>query len=67
MELYLAMIDHHGDSWTATAHLCDRGSTRSPNIRESQHDTLDAAIDHIHTLAAQYPNSKDLVILVDNI
>lgn len=67
VELILAMVERCGDLWTAAAHLADRRKGRSPTIVESTHATLDAAIDHIHELAGNYPNGQDVQIIVDDL
>ena len=67
VELILAMVERRGDEWRAAVHLGDRRRHGSPVIEESTHAALDAAIDHIHALAKEYPNSQDVQIIVDDI
>lgn len=66
-ELTLALVERFGDSWTAAAHLWDRLPGHSPAIKKSAHTTQDAAVEYIHRMAKQYPNSRDVVIIVDDV
>jgi hypothetical protein len=67
VEVTLAMVERDGDSWAATVHLWDRVQRHPPTTESSTHATLDAALEHIHELAQQYPNSQDVPIIVDDI
>lgn len=67
VELILAMVERCGNLWTASAHLGDWRRNCPPVIKESAHATLDAAIDYIHELARDYPNSQDVHIIVDDL
>lgn len=67
VELILAMVIPDGDSWTAEAHLWDGKKGHAPTIRESTWHTMDAAVEHVHALAKEYPNSKDVPIIVDDL
>lgn len=66
-ELILAMVERHGNQWRTAVHLGDRRRHGPPVIEESTHATLETAIDHIHELAKEYPNSQDVQIIVDDI
>lgn len=66
-ELTLAMVERCGDSWAAMAHLWSRVSGHSPTVETTTHSTLDAAVEHVHALAEKYPNSRDVVIIIDDI
>lgn len=67
VELTTAMVERCGDFWTASAHLSNRRKNGPPVISESTHATIDAAIDHLHKLAGDYPNSQDVTIIVDDL
>lgn len=66
-QLTLAMIERNGASWAAMAHLWDRKPGHSPTVETTTHATMDAAVEHIHAIAKEYPNSQDIVIIVDDI
>lgn len=66
-QLTLAMVERCGVSWVAIAHLWDRMPGHSPVVETTTHNTLDAAVEYIHILARDYPNSQDVVIIVDDI
>lgn len=67
MELILAMVVPDGDSWTAEAHLWDGVPGHSPPVRRSTHATMEDAIEHIHELAKEYPNCRDVPVIVDDL
>lgn len=67
VELTLAMVELCGGSWTAAVHLWDRVPGHPPTIQTTTHATMEAAVEHIHTLADKYPNSRDVTIIVDDI
>jgi len=66
-QLELARIEHTGDEWASIAHVWDGVEGHAPTTERALHTTMESAIDHIHDLAAQYPNSRDVTILVDDI
>lgn len=66
-EITLAMVECCGASWAAVAHLWDRKPGHSPTIETTTHATMGAAVEHIHTIAEKYPNSRDVPIIVDDI
>lgn len=66
-QLTLAMIERDGTSWTAKAHLQDRVPGHLATVEATTHATQDAAVEYIHTLAEQYPNSRDVAIIVDDV
>lgn len=66
-QLTLAMVERCGASWAAVAHLWDRKPGHSPTVEATTHATMDAAVEHIHAIAREYPNSQDIGIIVDDI
>lgn len=66
-QLTLAMVALCGDSWTATAHLWDRVHGHPPTIERTTHATEDAAVEYINALSEKYPNSRDVVVIIDDI
>lgn len=65
-ELILALVEPCGELWKVLAHLDRKEQVRGLEICESLHATEDAALDQIHALADKYPNSRDLMIIVDD-
>ena len=66
-ELVLAMVVPDGDSWAAEVHLWDWTEGHTPTVRRSIWTTMDAAVTHIHELAKEYPKSRDVPIIVDDV
>ena len=66
-ELTLAMVERCGDSWAATAHLWNRTTGHSPTVETTTHATEEAAVERIHALAREYPNSRDVTIIIDDL
>lgn len=66
-QLELARIEHTGDDWVSFTHIWDAVEGHAPAIEQASHATMDAAINYIHDLASQYPNSRDVTILVDDV
>ncbi|MEY8388292.1 hypothetical protein AALC17_13525 [Oscillospiraceae bacterium 38-13] len=62
LELTLAMVLPDGDSWTADAHLWNR--KQGATINRSSWPTMEAAVEHIHELAKEYLNSKDVPVII---
>ena len=52
LELILAMVIPKG---------------HAPTIKRSTWGTMDAAVEHIHTLAKEYPNTQDVLVIVDDL
>ena len=67
LELTVALIERNGDSWTAQAHLWDGTLGHTPTIKRATYATLEAAVEHIHTMSMEYPNSKDVPIIIDDL
>ena len=66
-ELTLAMIWQDGHLWTSTVHLWDRVQGHRPTVETTTHATEAAAVEYINALAEKYPNSRDVVVIVDDI
>jgi len=66
-QLELARIEHDGGEWVSIAHVWDGVEGHAPTTERAPHTTMESAIDYIHDLAAQYPNSRDVTILIDDI
>ena len=66
-ELYLAFVEPNGDSWTAVAHLRDRVQGHDPTIQRATYATMEAAVEHIRAMAREYPNSRDVPIIINDI
>lgn len=66
-QLTLAMVERRGDSWAAMAHLWDRTAGHSPTVETTAHSTEEDAVEHIHALAREYPNSRDVTIIIDDL
>lgn len=66
-QLELARIEHTGGEWVSIAHVWDGAEGHTPTTEQALHTTMESAIHYIHDLAAQYPNSRDVTILVDDI
>lgn len=64
LELTVALIERSGDSWAAVVHLSDG---HAPTIKRASYATLDRAVEHIHSMAQEYPNSRDVPIIVDDL
>ena len=66
LELGVSFVERDGNSWAAIVHLHDGG--HYPIIQRSTYDTMEAAVEHIHAVAEEYPNSQDVpVIIIDNL
>lgn len=67
LELVAAIIEQSGDSWTAQAHLWEGVAGRAPIIRRATYATEEAAVEHIRAVAAEYPNSRDVPVIIDDL
>ena len=67
MELSLAMVLPDGDSWAAMAHLWDGKLGRTATLNKPTWPTMEAAVEHIHAMSLEYPNSKDVPIIIDDL
>lgn len=64
MELTLAMVLPDGDSWAAMAHLWDG---KQVTIHKTTWPTMEAAVEHIHALEKEYPNSEDVPVIINDL
>lgn len=67
MELVLAMVMPEGDSWAAVAHLWDGIPGHTGRTDTTTHTTTAAAVEHVRALAAEYPSSRDVHIIIDDL
>lgn len=67
LELTVALIERNGDSWAAVVHLSDRGEGHAPTIKRATWATLEAAVEHVRAVAAEYPNNRDVPIIIDDL
>ena len=67
LELSHAFVEHDGDSWAAVVHLSDGVQGHVPTIKRATWATLEAAVEHVRAVAAEYPNSRDVPIIIDDL
>jgi len=67
LELCVAFIEPSGDCWTAIVHLHDGVQGHDPTIRRATYDTLEAAVEHIRAISQEYPNSRDVPIIINDL
>ena len=67
LELTLALIGHTGDSWTAEAHLWDGVPGHAPTVKRATWATLERAVEHIRAMSLEYPNSRDVPVIIDDL
>lgn len=67
LELGAALIERDGDSWAAVAHFHNRTQGHSPTIKRATWATLERALEYIQAVAEEYPNSKDLPVIIDDL
>ena len=67
LELSVALIEHNGDSWAATVHLYDGVQGHAPVIKRATYNALGAAVEHIRAMSMEYPNSRDVPIIIDDL
>ena len=67
LELIFAMVIPDGDFWAAEAHLWNGTEGHAPTIKRSTWATMDAAVEYIHALEKEYPNTQDVPVIVDDI
>lgn len=67
MELSHALITGSGHSWTAEAFLSDGVPGHAPTTKRATYATEGAAVEYIRAVAKEYPNSKDVPIIVDDV
>ena len=39
----------------------------TPTIKWATYATMEAAVEHIHAMSLEYPNSKDVPIIIDDL
>ena len=49
------------------AHLWDGKLGRTATLNKTTWPTIEAAVEHIHELAKEYPNSEDVPIIIDDL
>jgi len=67
LELSVALIERTGNSWTAQAHLTDGTGNHAPSIKRATWATLERAVEYIRALALEYPNSRDVPLIIDDL
>ena len=67
LELTLALIERDGDSWTAEVHLSDRVQGHAPTVKRATWATLERAVEHIRAMSLEYPNSRDVPVIIDDL
>lgn len=67
LELSVALIERDGDSWTAVAHLSDGVQGHAPTIKRATWATLERAVEHIRAMSMEYPNSRDVPVIIDDL
>lgn len=67
LELVAAIIEQDGHSWTAQTHLAEGMGKHPPTIKRATYATLEAAVEHVHAVAAEYPNSRDVPVIIDDL
>lgn len=67
LELTHGLITHSGHSWMAEAYLCDGIPGHAPTVKRATYAAVGAAVAFIHAVANEYPNSKDVPVIVDDI
>lgn len=67
LELVVAIIERDGHSWIAQAHLSDGTGKHPLNIKRATYATLEAAVEHIRAMSLEYPNSKDVPVIIDDL
>lgn len=67
MELLLSFVRRNGNSWTAEAYLGDGIQGHPPTVKTATYATEGAAVEYIRALAGEYPNSRDVPIIIDDL
>lgn len=65
-EMLPSFICQDGDSWTAETYFRNSVHGHSPTVKTATYATQAAAVEHIRTLADEYPNSRDVVVIIDD-
>lgn len=67
LELGAAIIERDGDFWAAVVHIHDRRQGHAPTIKRATWATLERAVEHIQAVAAEYPNTQDVPVIIDDL
>ena len=67
LELGAVLIERDGAAWTAVVHLHDRARVGPPTIKRATWATLERALEHVQAVAEEYPNSRDLPVIIDDL
>ena len=67
VELLPSLIEHRGDSWTAAVYLGDGIPGHAVTVKRATYATEAAAVAYIRAAAEEYPNSRDVVIIIDDL
>lgn len=67
LELGVSFVELNGDSWTAQTHLSDGTGKHPPTVKRATYATLEAAVEHIRAVAAEYPNSRNVPIIINDL
>ena len=67
LELVAAIIEQDGHSWTAQTHLADGTGKHPPTIKRATYATLESAVEHIRAMSLEYPNSRDVPVIIDDL
>ena len=65
LELGGALIERDGASWTAVLQLCDGG--QAPAVKRATWATLERAVAYVRSAAEEYPNSRDVPVIIDDL
>ena len=66
---YMGFVEYNPDTgkWIAKGDLW-AGKRRGGHRVTTEHDTMEAAVDALHALADEYPNTvEDAVVFIDNL
>lgn len=67
LELGAALIERDGDSWAAVVHLHNLAKVGPPTVKRATWATLERAVEYVRSVAEEYPNSKDLTVIIDDL
>lgn len=67
LELGAALIERDGDSWAAVVHIHDRTRGHAPTVKRATWATLERALEYIQAVAEEYPNSRDIPVIIDDL
>lgn len=67
LELTVALIERDNAFWAAVVHLSDGIYGHAPTIKRAAYATMEQAVEHIRAIAAEYPNSRDVPVIIDDL